>query len=463
MSLDIQFKTEESSPARQAHQNPMQPTESHGEYYSPRIETSWSESSSDTMNESKRFVMTEDPWEAVPAVVWKAKGGRRKRFSGMCSVESLQELDDTVASVTRSYRSSSRQGEEEDSISTSSQTIATQEGHNIYTHRNLIGNMQEMTKTRHSLPKSYREGRSMRSNKSKPSRSSRASSKKSRRKRGSSLERIVSKTILLTATRGADEAHFLVTSNGKRPVDTPSADFILKDLVHTAMIEKEVSSVQTSGTAAKLRANFLHPKVSHDVRSGSPQRKRKDAPPSPKKNSEVSVAKSPETLMTDVSSEESSSLAGVKRRSPSDFATSPDKSSDDPFAQLDDHEQQSSTLFSITDDGASRDFTASPSRKFRDPPGKVCSSEQAYEQAFEEPLDSLLDSEGWTTFNSNPFASSPFSGEEGDGASDKSPSSIADFGKSKKDANKGQRAVVQAASPNNAWDDSGFISTQFSI
>jgi hypothetical protein len=64
--------------------------------------------------------------------------------------------------------------------------------------------------------------------------STRSGKDKPRRKRGNSLERDISRTILQTAAAGANDAHFLVETKPTEDPSTKSAQFILSDLFQDA-------------------------------------------------------------------------------------------------------------------------------------------------------------------------------------------------------------------------------------
>lgn len=104
----------------------------------------------------------------------------------------------------------------------------------------LIGNLEEVKLVQHLMrsPPPANDLHSVWSSRS------RSSSKSTRRKRGSSLEREISRTILQTAVAGeAEAAHFLVdaenpTNIGNEDLMTLSAQFILTDLFYEAARQK---------------------------------------------------------------------------------------------------------------------------------------------------------------------------------------------------------------------------------
>lgn len=139
----------------------------------------------------------------------------------------LHELDQTVASVQSLYGETST---EDGSI----QSLTTDFGHSVLTSRFLIKNMERL------------ESGSVRSGRTSGSRSSRGGrrslSSRSTRKRGSSLERVISQTILATAST-VERAHFLVEDSDKAAA--PSTEDILNDLdLAHSVLESEINSAQ---------------------------------------------------------------------------------------------------------------------------------------------------------------------------------------------------------------------------
>jgi hypothetical protein len=200
-----------------------------------------------SVSSKKRFILGGDDdsrgvVSPVSALAVKTTGRRKGRRSNKYSLRwSLQELDETVASAGKMYRSPRRPGEDDSIGSNCSNTIITSDGHAIYTHRNLIENMPQVRRGGRSTEK-----RSVQSHRTNPSNIS-ESRGGSRQKRGSSLERTISRTILRTAAAGLQQAHFLVSPDGNSSSSETPVDFILHDLyeVDTA-IQSETNSVRIS-------------------------------------------------------------------------------------------------------------------------------------------------------------------------------------------------------------------------
>lgn len=193
---------------------------------------------------SKRFVLDEDgrgvPFPATQ-VGGKTIQRRKGRRSSKYSRRSLQELDETVASVGSKYQSPRRPGDDDLSVGSCGNTLITSDGHAIYTHRNLIENMPQVK--RGGRANEFCSVKSQRTNPSNRSKKSRGS----RLKRGNSLERTISRTILQTAAAGVAEAHFLVRPEGNSSSGETPVDFILHDLVQADnFIHSETVSVKIS-------------------------------------------------------------------------------------------------------------------------------------------------------------------------------------------------------------------------
>jgi hypothetical protein len=226
-----------------------------------------SEEVDEQMNGYKRYIMEGSGGNVLNRHV---KTRKTKIFSN-----SMQELDDTVVSIGKQqYRSPRRPGGEDDSVS--SQSIATHASHSIHTHRNLIDNMQEIDPSDRLYSPAYFEtpsactgrssrvsrrsactGRSSRVSRrsactGRSSRVSRRSgrSQGTRRKRGLSLEREISKTILESAAWGG--THFMATPEDKSALHRlASTEFILQDLdLANSIIQSETSSTRSNDTSA---------------------------------------------------------------------------------------------------------------------------------------------------------------------------------------------------------------------
>ena len=291
---------------------------------------------------SKRFVLNEDK--------------TAKRNSNIYSMRSLQELDETVASVGKIYRSPKRPGDHEYSVY--SNTIVTSDSHTIYTHRRLIDNMPKTERI--GIQRELRSSHSFRSTHS--SRSKR--SKNSRQ--GDSLERTISRTILQTAAAGVEDAHFVVSQVGAASSDGTPVDFILHDLICVDIILKNEMSL--------VRVDKLFPNKSrgYDV---------------------ITPATSDETPLY--------SEVGVPR--------SPDPcnaSKDDPFSQID-QLQGSATIWSYSED----EVILPPEESFvltsmahnikQSAVSNGTSPETSFESFFN--VDDT-----WTSFDNNPFPEDAF-------------------------------------------------------
>lgn len=242
------------------------------------------------MSPSQRYVLTEqEPYGQLPVNCTKSSAGsvrsssRSRRWNGgkkMVDQFSLNELDEAVASVGKLYQSPRRPGDLHDdyssTVSVESQSIATGDGHSIYSQQNLIANMHLMMKGHHhqnriGLSSGTMSLKSGKSSQSKRSRSSRRSRK--RRTRGASLERTISETILAAVKNegkviGGSQSQFVesfqeeVAPASSSVLSSASTEFILHDLHQvSAIIESEVASHVTSDTPVpfqKQPINQLH-------------------------------------------------------------------------------------------------------------------------------------------------------------------------------------------------------------
>ena len=190
-----------------------------------------------------------------PTMLGRKSSSRRKRRD--VNKDALQELDDTVASI------GSRRGDaswnDGDSVSQSSQTIATHEGHS-QTHRSLIANMRDIKDMRgRSLPNPYVVGpRSVSSRRSRGSRLSRRSSSGNRKR--DALERMISLTLLETATSEDAESHFLSISEDTSYASAVTTDEILNDLVTVSTIVEQETRSYRSGSPETNSSFAKNPK-----------------------------------------------------------------------------------------------------------------------------------------------------------------------------------------------------------
>jgi len=193
--------------------------------------------------------------DELPQILLKGSLRRKKHLTEKCDLQSLKELDETVASVGKLYASSRRPGPEDDLRSMGSHTMSTQDGHSIYTHRHLIDNMRDMNRSTCQSVASSPSKSSM-SRKSKSSHSS-------RRSRKSSLERLITQTILTAASIDGGSGQFLETVHEtSAPVEASSAstDFILKDLytINTIMASEARSHASGDASTKPAAGPALH-------------------------------------------------------------------------------------------------------------------------------------------------------------------------------------------------------------
>jgi hypothetical protein len=181
---------------------------------------------------------------------WK---GRRKNHRNYIHEELYRELDETVASVEKFYLSPKPMGDDD---SVASQSIATQDDHAIYVHRNLIDNIALMSTGSPSPVSAHVTSNSSRTSqrKSRTSRSSRCSISKCRRKRGDSLEREIVSTVLRV------EAESISSKKAEKYQEITvrsTADFILKDLHQICAILKcELEPSFTAFDSGRQRGRF---------------------------------------------------------------------------------------------------------------------------------------------------------------------------------------------------------------
>jgi hypothetical protein len=84
---------------------------------------------------SKRFILDEDGRGIaypVHQVAGKTTQRRKGRRSSKYSLRSLQELDETVASVGSKYQSPRRPGEDDLSVGSCANTLVTSDGHALH-------------------------------------------------------------------------------------------------------------------------------------------------------------------------------------------------------------------------------------------------------------------------------------------------------------------------------------------
>lgn len=300
--------------------------------------------------------------------------------------------------------------------SAGSRTIDTNDGSDIHTHKNLIGNMHEMRFSRHVLksPQEVMSERSLRSRRSHVSRRS-LRSNGSRRSQISNLEQIISHTILATASHGAKSAHFIVGQDLETIQETTSVDSILRDLDDiSVMLENESLSVSSTFSVRRFST----------------------------KNAKLSRGLTP-IISVDTESQSGGRDADLEMgRKDSVLAVTPDTSTETEHVSTD-REQHAYDPFTLSAGESLESFRRIfPRRESFDsashpptPPRSmprtvpVVKLEDDSFDVFGWPK--FADSEGWTrvdgpssdwtTFGSNPFAAKSFSSA--------SPTGVADFGK----------------------------------
>jgi hypothetical protein len=171
----------------------------------------------------------------------KKKTKRRHK----CDAQSLHELDETVASIGRRM--------ERDDMDSDSHSIATSEGHSIYTNGELIDNMHTVTATSggrsiDSYEGGSRQGWSPRSIRS----SSRSRSSRSR----PSLEQLVFEAIV-----GADPNVEAYKADDFLSPDAISTDYILRDLDHARKSPQSIPSTHAYKFRLRPRFNPLLPPI----------------------------------------------------------------------------------------------------------------------------------------------------------------------------------------------------------
>jgi hypothetical protein len=397
---------------------------------------------------SKRFILDEDGVGIaypVNQVAGKVTQRRRKgRRSSKYSLRSLQELDETVASVGSKYQSPRRPGEDDlSSVGSCANTLVTSDGHAIYTHRNLIENMPQVKRGgRSNELYSVKSQRTKTSNRSKKSRGSRL-------KRGNSLERSISRTILQTAAAGVEAAHFLVRPEGNSSSGEIPVDFILHDLVRIDnLIHCESVSVKN-----RVRSKPPRERASLSGSFSSEVSKDKDflndtatTTPFITGSADIFSLGKPQEFdaITPVTSDEtppqgSEATASPKQNSHFDL----NESLDDPFTLIDLQQFQVSASYSNCDDEVMenhayflpKEESFLLTSKAYNTKRTAASKHPTLAPSSTDPMESLFDvDDSWTTFEGNPFEDSfplemfnPKESSHGD-SSRRSPSSILDFG-----------------------------------
>jgi hypothetical protein len=378
---------------------------------------------------SKRFILDEDgrgiayPVNQVAGKTTQRRKGRRR--SSKYSLRSLQELDETVASLGSKYQTPRRPGEDDLSVGSCANTLVTSDGHAIYTHRNLIENMPQVKRGgRSNESYSVKSQRTNPSNRSKKSRGSRL-------KRGNSLERTISRTILQTAAAGVEAAHFLVRPEGNSSSGETPVDFILHDLVQVDnFIHSETVSVNTG-----VHSNPPRETVSKHFLDDT-------ATTTPFSTGSADIflrGKSNEfDAITPVTSDETPPHGSEADASPKQNTLFDcNESLDDPFTQIDLQQVQVSASYSNCDDEAyflpKEESFLLTSQAYSTKRAAV-SKHPTPAPPSADPMESLFNvDDAWTTFEGSAFDDSfpvdMFDPKESHEASSRrSPSSIIDFG-----------------------------------
>jgi hypothetical protein len=403
--------------------------------------TTASEEDDETMS---RFVMEKDHGDVqLPAIILKkTKKGHRKTLSRTMDLQSLQELDDAVASVASGIRHSPHRRDDDDAISSSA---------SIHTHDSFPGGHRKVID---SIPRtelnarnrlSYLYGRGSTSVASScRSRRSNASTRRSRRKRGDSLERLISLTILETSVNWRKDGSGSWVGNSVESSKTAvSTNDILSDLVQAdTILEHEMSSCISASfsgedeTKQMMPVNNLLPTVLSD--DGESEDLDIDIQP-PIQQGSKTVSSPPIFFKLN---------PGNSRRSigttASASATHTYTSSEDPFKLLDEQDAYSSVLWSTSEENGgsrSKSPTKDQEQKLRgavrsqydssngsktDIKPSVTDDGFPFDSStlINQPVDSFFGSD-WATFDSNDVFNS--TAENKDTESNASPSSIADF------------------------------------
>jgi hypothetical protein len=308
-----------------------------------------------------------------------------------------------------------------------------------YTHRNLIENMPQVKRGGRS--NELCSVKSQRTNPSKISQKSRGS----RLKRGNSLERTISRTILQTAAAGVEEAHFLVRPEGDSSSGETPVDFILNDLVqvdnfiHSESVSVKISvhSKSPQETASLVGAFSSEvPKFKHFLSNPTTT-----TPFSAGSTDIFLLGKSHEfDAVTPVTSDETpphGSETGASPQQNSHFDRN--ESLDDPFTQID-LQQVKSSVSSCDDEVMENHAYFLPKEESFLLTSKAYNTKRAAAPKHPAPappstdMESLFDvDDAWTTFEGNPFDDSfpadVFDAKESHGASSRGrSSSIVDFG-----------------------------------
>jgi hypothetical protein len=344
------------------------------------------------MASSRQFVMDDGIGDAV--------------IRNRVNLKSLQELDETVASVDNNI--SAKLDQEQDGCSLSSYSFATQDGHSIYTHRHLIDNMNDVGIQRRPSKLTPLGSRTTRT-----SLRSKTTAEASQ-ERYSGLERVVSQTILKTAALGSKSAHFLVSSGGKGSNRPASADYILKDLYQAdSVIANEVSSRRSISTVTKRgrsRRRRKSPMSVQSLRTKPDSSETNLLPPMASQEEEDGAWLLDDQTIPSAWGKKSRD-SPVTQNTPVDKSALKDVQGDDKSCLS----VFSKNLFDDDDQGTFSSPTLSKS------------SQHTLSTSQSSTAQDVLQSDEWTSFSDNPFQSGEYKTFD-DGSHD-SPASIADFEK----------------------------------
>jgi hypothetical protein len=397
-----------------------------------------------------RFVMDIDHGDGQPPAILlkKAKRGRRKIASRKLDPLSLQELDDAVASVASSgICHSPHRRDDDDAVSANSHTLpSAHDSSPAAYHRKVFDSIPRTElNARNRLFYLYGRGSmSVTSSSQRSRRSSASRNRRSRRKRGDSLERVISETILEASVNWNKDGPWTGAGNSleSSTKSTVSTDEILCDLIQAgAILEHEISSCLSASSSdgdhaikQLLPMNHLLPTVLSD--GGESEELENDVQP-PKQQSSSKVT--PPVFFK-------LNPGPISRRSigttASASATHTYTSSEDPFKLLDEQDAYSSVLWSTSEENGSKSTSQIKEQEQKAAfERSVCESTTGSKKDIKpsitddgfpsdaatlvnQPLDSFFGSD-WATFDSNDIFTS--NAENKDTESNASPSSIADF------------------------------------
>ena len=338
----------------------------------------------------------------------------------------LQELDDTVASVTdMPYLPPRRPETDETSIGALSNNTG---GLFVSLDRYLIDNMQDLSMSTVTRSRSLNSRRSRLTTRSSSSRS----------RRGPSLERAVSQTILGTSSF---REHFIEDPNA------PTVDFILKDLMQAdAVLASEIASVTSSSKTKNLLLPLMKAQSQDEYSNLLP-------PPPIEDNIEPDILPeqsacswlpdnawessawgttdaAPDTLPDDAATSKASLVSKPRAAGLADDPPKKSFSMDDTSPTEADETTQttSKSIFSQDPFTGTADFSGDPFAAAAQAkhPTFESNNEQSVLQTIEPREEE--EREEWTSFGKNEFHRTDSSSQAFDSGSHDSPASVADFG-----------------------------------